>query len=388
MRQIRALGRAYGALVGSLLVGGLVLSGSLAAQDPVETNPAGPDPAGAGDPGPLAVVLEDEVQLLCWPTQNSPSYEDVLAKGVVLRIGESRDGFQQVLLPLGPFGYVHKRFASEPADGKVQPKGRAVAFRRRPQSGEAPVTSLAEGSELWVVGEVGDWWCVRFPAREAWVPAAAVELVVDRTPELLSAQEAFAAAQQAQVESYLAEVADRRAQQLLADEQERQLQELQTKLSGVLGAGATEAALAELATATDALLATLAEEGQLQRAAGDLKRRIAQEKWNVEAEAVLDEQPVPPSDLTPLPPPVVRDPLDRFQAVGFLRYQRSLVGPGRFVIEKGRQPLYVVTCDSGRYNLNVFVGREVGLIGSRRRPSAESLRQLDVERLEVLSGDR
>ena len=388
MRQIRALSRAYGALVASLVVGGLVLSGPLTAQNPVEADPAGPEPAGAGDPGPLAIVVEDEVQLLVWPTENSPPYEDVLAKDVVVRIGESRDGFQQVLLPLGPFGYVHKRFATEPADGKVVPKGRAVAFRRRPQSGEAPVTSLADGTELWVVGEHEDWWCVRYPAKEAWVPAAAIELVVDRTPEVLQAEEAFAAAQQAEVDGYLAAVEELRAQQLLADEQAQALADLQAKFGVVLDAGATEAALGELVTASDAFLGTLPEDAPLRPAAQELKRRIAAQQWMIEAVAVRDAEPVPATDLTPPPPPVVRDPLDRFQAVGFLRYQRSLVGPGRFIIEKGRQPLYVVTCSSGRYNLDVFVNREVGLIGSRRRPSEESLRQLDVERLEVLSSDR
>lgn len=388
MRQFGALGRAFGALVGGLMVGSLVLAGSMAAQDPAESNAAGPEPAGAGDPGPLAVVVEEDVQLLCWPTENSPAYEDVLAKDVVVRIGETRQGFQQVLLPLGPFGYVHKRFAKEPADGKVLTKGRAVSFRRRPQSGEAPVASLAEGTELWVVGEREDWWCVRFPARDAWVPVKALELVEERTAEVVSAQEAFAAAQQAQVDTYLAQVAERRAQILLAEEQAVQLEELQVQFRGIMEAGATVAVLAELATATDALMATLDEDGPLRPAARDLKRRIADQQWIVEAVAVRDEQPVPPTDLTPLPPPLVPDPLDRFQAVGFLRYRGSIIGPGRFVIEKGRQPLYVVTCESGRYNLDLFVNREVGLIGSRRRPTTESLRQLDVERIEVLSAGR
>ena len=73
------------------------------------------------------------------------------------------------------------------------------------------------------------------------------------------------------------------------------------------------------------------------------------------------------------------------QAVGFLRWEKGLVGPGKFVVEKGGRRLYIVTCDSGRYELGVFVDCEVGLIGSRRRPATESLRVLDVEKLEVLS---
>ncbi|GAB4155905.1 MAG: hypothetical protein Fur0037_24260 [Planctomycetota bacterium] len=72
-------------------------------------------------------------------------------------------------------------------------------------------------------------------------------------------------------------------------------------------------------------------------------------------------------------------------AVGWLRWERGLAGPGRYVVEKGGRDLFVVTCSSDRYDLSLFVNREVALIGPRRRPDADALRLLDVEKLEVLS---
>ncbi len=79
-----------------------------------------------------------------------------------------------------------------------------------------------------------------------------------------------------------------------------------------------------------------------------------------------------------------KDELGRFQAIGWLRYERRLVGPGTFYLEKGGRRLNVVTCSTNRYDLALFVDREVGLIGPRRRPATETLSQLDVEKLEVL----
>jgi len=375
-------------LVGGLLLGGLVLSAAAVAQDPAEPNVTGPQPATGADSGALAVVLVEDQPLSCWPTRNSPHYRQSLTVDSVVRVGDRRDGFRQVLLPLGPLGFVHKKFASEPDDGKVVSKGKAVSFRRRPQSGEAPVTSLAEGTELWLVGEEGDWWCVRFPARDCWVTESALQIIDEPTASALQAHDEFMAEQRGQVQAYLTIVAEQRAAAELAATQRQQLQALQDRLAVELQRPPTEQALAELASATQELLASMAEEAELRPAGLDLERRITAQQWIVEAVAVRDEQPVPPRDLLPPPPANVPDPLERFQAVGFLRWQRGFVGPGKYVIEKGGQPLYVVSCDSGRYDLSIFVDREVGLIGSRRRPATESLRLLDVERSEGLSGRR
>ena len=46
--------------------------------------------------------------------------------------------------------------------------------------------------------------------------------------------------------------------------------------------------------------------------------------------------------------------------------------------------MFDVTCQSGRYDLSLFVDCEVGLIGASRRPATDSLRVLEVEKVEVL----
>ena len=48
----------------------------------------------------------------------------------------------------------------------------------------------------------------------------------------------------------------------------------------------------------------------------------------------------------------------------------------------------MLTCNTGRFDLSLYVGREVGVIGPRRNPIAETLSVLDVERVEVLGSTR
>ena len=127
---------------------------------PAATPVVTPAPAAAVTQGsPMASVIAASASLRVWPTANSPVYEGSLSKDAVVRVGRSDAGFREVLLPIGPIGYVHKNFANEPtAEGKVAIKSKSVAFRYRPKSGEAPVSTLVEGAELWVVGEQDDWW--------------------------------------------------------------------------------------------------------------------------------------------------------------------------------------------------------------------------------------
>jgi hypothetical protein len=129
--------------------------------------------------------------------------------------------------------------------------------------------------------------------------------------------------------------------------------------------------------------AAIAADSPLQDNLKTLQKNIVERKWVAEAMLVANE-PVPAAkDVLPVQTEV-RDPLERFDAIGWLRWQRGITGPGQYVIEKGGQTLYVVTCRSNRYELGLFVDREIGLVGPRRRPGVESLRVLDVEKIEVL----
>jgi hypothetical protein len=46
--------------------------------------------------------------------------------------------------------------------------------------------------------------------------------------------------------------------------------------------------------------------------------------------------------------------------------------------------LFLVQCSNGRYDLSMFVDKEVGLVGPSRRPASDSLRLLDIEKIEIL----
>lgn len=332
----------------------------------------------------LGTLLVDGTKVRCWPTGHSPCFEESFVKGTVLGVGRSDAGFRQVLLPLGPVGFVFKKFAGEMVGGKVQTTGKAVAFRYRPKSSEPPITSLPEHTELWVLGEQDDWWRVRNPNAECWLPETDVQ-VFDQAPATMT--KAFAELQKtqlAEVQGYTAAIELRKVEVRLETERQKSLLLLQDQLGAELQKPVPEQALETVSKAAAEFLATLPETSVARPGTIELQKRIGQQKWVVEATAVRDQVPMPIKDLPTLRVDV-RDPLERFQAVGFLRWERGLGGPGKYIVEKGGQRLLVVTCDSGRYELDLFKDKEVGMIGSRRRPSADSLRVIDVEKIEILA---
>ncbi len=333
----------------------------------------------------MATVLVDGAKLRCWAGPNSPVYDDVFAKDAVVKVGRSEGGFREVLLPIGPFGYVHKNFTGAMQDGIVTSKGKGVAFRYRPRSGEAPVTSMPDGTKLSVVGTKEDWWCVRYPGIVGWLPEAELQVFPQPPETMVKAHAEFEKLQRGQVTAYLDGIQAAVAAQQLADSRRKAMVELQDRFTKELQKAPKEQALDPIATAADALLADVGTDVDLKASVQELQRRIGAQKWVVEATMVRDDQPVPPKDLVQPPPGLVADPLDRFQSVGFLRWEKGLTGPGNYVVEKGGQRLYFVSCNSGRYDLSLFVDCEVGLVGARRRPTTDSLRVLDVEKIEVLA---
>jgi hypothetical protein len=356
---------------------------------PSPANPAqGPAPASASQPaveGAMATVLAESSKARCWPTANSPTYEDTLAKDTVVRVGRAEGGFREVLLPIGPLGYVHRNFTGEMQDGQLPTKGKGVAFRYRPRSGEAPVTSMAEGTKLFVVGQKDDWWTVRLPGVSAWVPEADVQVFPQPPATMQKANAEFDKVQRGQVAAYLEGIKQAEAARQLADEKRKAVAVLQDQFTAELQKSPRDQQLDPIAAATDAMLTKVGDDAELQASLKELQKRIGAQKWVVEAMAVRDAEPVPSKDVAKLPPGQVADPLDRFQAVGFLRWEKGLAGPGNFVVEKGGQRLYFVSCNSGRYDLGLFLDCEVGIVGPSRRPTSNSLRVLDAERIEVLA---
>ncbi|MCU0864839.1 MAG: hypothetical protein MUC36_13705 [Planctomycetes bacterium] len=351
---------------------------------PAAAAPAAQDPA-AQAPAALqfARVVVDKVQLRCWPGAVAlpPVFEDVLVKDQVVAVGRSENGFRAIVLPLGPIGYVSSKFTTTRDDGRVFTKGAKVSFRYRPRSaGEPPVTQLADGSELHVIGEQDEWFKVRSPGVEAWVAEAEVQLAAAADPALGAAYETLRQQQAAEVQARLDQIAaaQARAKQDVVDL--AAVQVVHDGFTAELRKPLGDQNYAPLTAALEQLTGTLAPESAGRSAIEALKKRIDTQRWIAEATAVRDAKPPQVDEKAP----EKRDQLERFQSIGWLRYESRLAGAGVYFLEKGGQRQYLLSCDTGRYDLALFVGREVGVIGPRRRPATDSLSVLDVERLEVL----
>jgi hypothetical protein len=129
----------------------------------------------------------------------------------------------------------------------------------------------------------------------------------------------------------------------------------------------------------------LVEGGAARTACAALNRRMETQQWIVDATATSKEK-APVTEAVIKEP--VKDRLERFESIGWLRYESRLAGPGVYYIEKGGRRQYLLSCNTGRFDLSLYVGCEVGVIGPRRTPIAETLSVLDVERVEVLGSSR
>jgi hypothetical protein len=129
----------------------------------------------------------------------------------------------------------------------------------------------------------------------------------------------------------------------------------------------------------------LAEESSARAACAMLNKRLETQQWIAEATVARDEAPpVNDSSKKPLPP---RDRLQRFESIGWLRYESRFGAPGVFYLEKGGRRQHLLSCNTRRFDLALYVGFEVGVIGPRRTPLADTLSTLDVERIEVLGSE-
>lgn len=369
---------------------------------PATTPPASTPPAAAPAPAPAAAVTNpavtqqpaqqpapqlgrivvEKATLRCWPgtAVEPPMFEDVLAKDQVVGVGKSENGFRAIVLPLGPIGYVSRKFTEANADGIVKTKGSKVAFRYRPRSSEAPVTTLPEGTVLHVVAEQPDWYRVRVPAIDAWVAEAEVQVGDQADAALSTAYAELRTKQEGEVKARLDQIAAAKKQEEQNKLDLAAVRTVQEAFTTEMTKPVTEQKYDAIAESLEKIAATLAAESAAKSAVEDLKKRIETQRWVAEATVLRDEKPTPAA----VPPAEPKDRNDRFTSIGWLRYERRLGGPGVYYLEKGGRRQYLVSCNTGRYDLALFVDREVGVAGPRRRPAAESLSILDAERLEVL----
>lgn len=349
------------------------------AATPPASNPQG---APQNEAPKFGRIVVDKAPLRCWPgtAAQPPVFEDVLAKDQVVAVGRSENGFRAIVLPLGPLGYVNRKFAEVSPDGVVKTKGAKVAFRYRARSSEAPVTTLPDGTTLHVVAEQAEWFQVRVPAVEAWVAEAEVQIGDQADAALAAGYAELKAKHESEVKARLDQIAaaKKREEQDKADL--AALQVIQDQFATEMRKPVAEQKYQAVDEALDKFVTTIAAESSARAVADSLKKRIETQRWVAEATVLRDDKPAPVAAPTSEP----KDQLDRFQSIGWLRYERRLGGPGTYYLEKGGRRQYLVTCNTGRYDLALFVDREVGIAGPRRRPATESLSVLDAERLEVL----
>lgn len=360
-----------------LLAAALVVAGLPAQEGTPPVTPPEPQSAPA-----FGRVVVDQAPLRCWSgaVASPPVFEESLAKDQVVPVGRSENGFRAVQLPLGPLGYVSRKFVEAGEDGKVKTKGTKVAFRYRPRASEAPVAQLADGTELLVVAEQDDWYQVRVPGVDAWVAEAEIQLIESADAAVTAAVDELRARHQAQIQARLDQIAAAIARKKQDEADLAAVQLIEEAFAAERRKPIAEQAYNGLDEALDKLLPTLAADSAGRPAIEAMRKRIQTQRWIAEATAVRDSAPPPVEPLPPQP----KDPLERFQSIGWLRYERRLAGPGVFYLEKGGQRQYLLSCNTGRYDLSLLVDREVGVIGPRRRPVTESLSVLDVERVEVL----
>jgi hypothetical protein len=356
-------------------------------QPAVQEPGAEPQAAGAGVANPVfARVRDASVELRCFPTDISPRYEEKLTEGSVVRTGMERDGFREVVLPLGVAGYVHKTYTSPMTDGLVSSTASKLAFRYRPQSQEAPVRFVDKDVSFLVVGEAGEWWRVRLADATAWVPSTSVDVFAADAdvPTLEAAWSELERQHEEAAAKYVEGIAAAKLAAEVRTAREQRLDDLRQRFRSEFQKDSKQQAYAQLATDVAAFVAEVQDDETLRRSAEILQRDVELQKTVVEAAELIREKPVPAA-MPDLGPGRTPDPLSRFDAVGWLRYDRSLTGKETVVLEKGGQILHYLTCKGGRYELGLFDGLEVGLIGPKERPDSQSIRHLDVARLEVLS---
>jgi len=331
-------------------------------------------------------IVAETAAVRCWASAvaTPPKFEDVLKKDQVVQLGRSENGFREVLLPMGPVGYVSKRFTIENEDGSAMTKGAKVAFRYRPRTSEAPVSQMPDGTALHILSIEEGWCRVRVAGMEAWVAEAEVQ-VVPSDPEVIAQHDAFAQATKAELDVRINAIAAEHKQK----EQDRADLEA-VKLVEVAFLKEMDKDLSDqnyvpLQGALAKVVDGLAEGGAGQLACAALQKRMKTQQWIVEASKITEEKPPVTNAVVKKP---VKDRLKRFESIGWLRYESRLAGPGIYYIEKGGRRQHLLSCNTGRFDLSLYVGREVGVIGPRRTPIAETLSVLDVERVEVLGTPR
>ena len=338
----------------------------------------------AAEPLQYAKVTVAELQPRCFAGPKSPLYGDRLTEGAVVRVGATVGDYQRLVLPLGVTGYVHKKFTAEPVEGMVEATASNVSFRYRPTSSEVPALVMPKGTKLYLVADVGDWWQVSHPGAPAYIARADVQAFATPSSTLEASFEQLRVDRRAR---WTAAVLSREQQRAAAAALVARSAELDAIVEGfgeVTARPLEQQDFGAVELRLTALLGDLAEGTPQHLRAVRVQREIERQKLLARAIKVVAEPAPTRDEAAEILPAEVGDPLARFDAVGWLRHHASSRAPDYFTLEKGGRLLYVVTCTGGRYDLRMFDGVEVGITGSKSRPAADKVREVDALKLEVL----
>ncbi len=343
----------------------------------------------ATEPQVYAQIQKDAAALRCFPTAHSPVYGETLAKGMFVRVLEEQGGFHKVELPLGVAGFVAKKFVGEIDKGFVTNEARRLSFRYEPKSGMAPVAFADKGAKFYVIDETedGKWYRARYAAAPAWIAAADLQLITDGAANetVTAAWAELDKVQREQGTGFLAGIAAKEAAAKAKVGRAEAWKVIEASLITETKKPLAERDFSAVGKATEAHLETVPEAAEAERKViAQFQDSITYNQMQSDAQKLVDEK-LQAAVVKPVVAPKVESPMKRFNVIGRLRKR----GYQDYVIEKGGQPQCAAVCSSGRYNLDLFVGCEVGLIGSKQeRTHVEALRAVNVEKIEIISSKK
>jgi hypothetical protein len=365
-----------------------------------------------------------------------------LSAGSLVAVYDERAGFYEVEVPGGVPVWVYGEYLREASAGTYEVTGDRVRMRSLPNSGPAsyPLSQkLSSGQSVYVIERADDTRPLREdwvriwspPGTRAWVPSADVVAVAAgtdvRSEWAAATRETHQATRAAEVATRPASSAGAPAAAAVAasetskklevpatgkpEERARALFQLAEEEMEKLGRDETielaplEAAYREVRELAPAsTYATLADkrisELEARRLLSELERDLEQKKAEHQAQLEEHERQLAKKDLR-------KDPLwGRFDARGWLeKADRSWLEdqkravmydeatPDAYLLRWAGDVVAEVVCSSGRFDVALFEGFELGINGARLGESVRATdsqgghpRVIDASRIEVLSG--
>ncbi len=372
---------------------------------PTPGSPSRNAPNGKGTPVQgeqilFELVKDQEARLFASP--KAPTIGVRLPKGTLVWSlpGSIEGGYRQVLVPGGFPGWIFARFVRINPDGRGQTIGRRVSFRYSPETKSYPLTLLPRGAKVLALSKKGDWWKVLVPdASLAWVENAALKerLRTPLDPRKIKLPDTLVKRLEAQKKESQAPFFAQQAEWKLAQKKVQAKKRLEQDLLAVQRAFEEKKSNARLADLqqTEAALKALQKIAQglalkddpLSQRLRLLQEEVARRRLLIDAKVALSDASAPKikkSAPSPMAPKI--HPRRHFVETGWLERRPGFLDYSAFRLVKGGRTLCYISVPGGRYDLEDYVGREVGILGHKFRPKDADFRVLQVDHLVILSG--